>query len=95
MGARQRGLQPDAVGITLNLAECYRDLAWYLPNLIGNLHARQEWELFRPFAVGDAMKLEEPDDAYDTVLSIRVIINLGAWELQLKGLQECVRVLRP
>src|SRR5581483_6150017 len=37
-------------------SECYRNLAWYLPNLIGNLHARQEWELFHPFAVGDAIR---------------------------------------
>ena len=37
-------------------SECYRNLSWYLPNLIGNLHARQEWELFRPFAVGDALR---------------------------------------
>jgi len=37
-------------------SECYRDLSWYLPNLIGNLHARQEWELFHPFRVGDEMR---------------------------------------
>ena len=29
--------------------------AWYLPNLYGNLHAKQEWELFRPIMVGDAV----------------------------------------
>lgn len=29
-------------------SEVYRDLSWYLPNLIGNLHARQEWQLFAP-----------------------------------------------
>src|SRR5262245_287141 len=29
-------------------SEVYRDLSWYLPNLIGNLHARQEWQLFHP-----------------------------------------------
>jgi acyl dehydratase len=29
--------------------------SWYLPNLYGNLHARQEWELFRPVMVGDAV----------------------------------------
>jgi acyl dehydratase len=29
--------------------------SWYLPNLYGNLHARQEWELFRPMMVGDAV----------------------------------------
>src|SRR5712691_9494863 len=37
-------------------SECYRDLSWYLPNLIGNLHARQEWELFQPFRAGDALR---------------------------------------
>jgi acyl dehydratase len=37
-------------------SECYRDLSWYLPNLIGNLHARQEWALFHPFAVGDRLR---------------------------------------
>jgi acyl dehydratase len=35
-------------------SECYTFLQdWYLPNIIGNLHARQEWELFRPMRVGD------------------------------------------
>jgi hypothetical protein len=29
--------------------------SWYLPNLYGNLHARQEWELFAPMLVGDAV----------------------------------------
>jgi hypothetical protein len=37
-------------------SEVYRDLGWYLPNLIGNLHARQEWELFRHFLVGDTVR---------------------------------------
>jgi len=34
-------------------SEVYRTLAWYLPRLYGNLHARQEWELFHPMMVGD------------------------------------------
>jgi len=34
-------------------SEVYRNLSWYLPNLIGNLHAKQEWELFQPMLVGD------------------------------------------
>ena len=34
-------------------SEAYRDLGWYLPNLIGTLHARQEWELFYPMRVGE------------------------------------------
>jgi acyl dehydratase len=37
-------------------SEVYRDLSWYLPNLIGNLHARQEWELFHPMRVGDPVR---------------------------------------
>ena len=36
-------------------SECYQDLSWYLPNLYGNLHARQEWELFHPIMVGDTV----------------------------------------
>jgi acyl dehydratase len=34
-------------------SEVYQTLAWYLPRLYGNLHARQEWELFQPMLVGD------------------------------------------
>ena len=29
--------------------------AWYLPALVGNLHARQEFEMFAPVLVGDAI----------------------------------------
>jgi acyl dehydratase len=36
-------------------SEVYEDLSWYLPNLYGNLHARQEWELFAPVMVGDVV----------------------------------------
>lgn len=37
-------------------SEVYRTLAWYLPNLYGNLHARQEWEHFAPVKVGDRLR---------------------------------------
>ena len=37
-------------------SEVYRDLSWYLPNIIGNLHARQEWELFSPLRVGNRVR---------------------------------------
>lgn len=37
-------------------SEVFRDLSWYLPNLIGNLHARQEWELFAPMPVGATVR---------------------------------------
>lgn len=37
-------------------SEVYRDLSWYVPNIIGNLHARQEWEVFAPWKVGDTVR---------------------------------------
>jgi len=37
-------------------SEVYRDLSWYLPNLIGNLHAKQEWELFHPMEEGSTVR---------------------------------------
>ena len=37
-------------------SEVYRDLGWYLPNLIGNLHAKQEWDVFAPIPVGQTVR---------------------------------------
>lgn len=34
----------------------YRTLDWYLPNIYGNLHARQEWSLFWPVTVGETIR---------------------------------------
>lgn len=36
-------------------SEVYRYHGWYLPDIYGNLHAKQEWELFAPLRVGDAI----------------------------------------
>lgn len=36
-------------------SEVYRDLRWYLPNLIGNLHAKQEWDVFAPIPIGQTV----------------------------------------
>lgn len=47
------------------------------------------------FDVGDITQLAEADSSYDKVVVIRVLINLGNWERQRQGLQECIRVLRP
>src|SRR5262249_61251137 len=49
-------LPDDPVPALLYHSEVYRDLSWYLPNLIGNLHARQEWQLFHPMRLGDAVR---------------------------------------
>jgi acyl dehydratase len=37
-------------------SEVYRDLSWYLPNIYGNLHARQEWDVFAPVVVGERLR---------------------------------------
>ena len=42
----------DVAPALLYHSEVYRDLSWYLPSIIGNLHARQEWEMFAPLRVG-------------------------------------------
>jgi hypothetical protein len=34
-------------------SEVYRFGGWYLPNVWGNLHAKQEWELFAPIMAGE------------------------------------------
>jgi acyl dehydratase len=47
---------PDAAPALLYHSEVYRSLAWYLPNIFGNLHARQEWELYAPLVVGDTVR---------------------------------------
>lgn len=36
-------------------SDVYRDLSWYLPRIYGNLHARQEWELYQPVRVGHSV----------------------------------------
>ncbi len=43
--------QSTVPGLALH-SECYRDFDWYLANIFGNLHARQEWELFEEAPVG-------------------------------------------
>jgi acyl dehydratase len=38
-------------------SECYKFAGeWYLRNLFGNLHARQDWELFAPIPVGGRVR---------------------------------------
>lgn len=38
-------------------SECFTFLSeWYLPAIVGNLHARQEWELFSPVRPGERVR---------------------------------------
>jgi hypothetical protein len=34
----------------------FRNRTWYLPNIFGNLHARQEWQSFAPIREGDHLR---------------------------------------
>ena len=47
------------------------------------------------FDVGSIMAIPEPSSAYDKLISIRVVINLGEWSNQRIALRECARVLKP
>jgi ubiquinone/menaquinone biosynthesis C-methylase UbiE len=47
------------------------------------------------FEVGDATALQEPDESFDKVIVVRVVINLGDWERQRVAMLECARVVRP
>ena len=58
-------------------------------------HVREGLRGTVEFDLGDMLNLREADASYDAVVSIRVVINLGDWEEQARGLSECVRVLKP
>ena len=45
---------PIAPALILHSA-VYHTLEWYLPNIYGNLHARQEWDVFAPVMVGERL----------------------------------------
>lgn len=72
----------------------------YIPEMIENAESRRralpaDVAGRLTFRVGDVMSLDLDDASFDTVVSTRVIINLPSWDEQLRGLQECVRVLKP
>ena len=46
------------------------------------------------FDIGNITALDEPTGIYNKVVVIRVIINLGEWNRQLKALRECARVIK-
>jgi SAM-dependent methyltransferase len=72
----------------------------YIPEMVENAESRRQ-ALPRDvaarleFRVGDIKSLDFEDASFDAVVSTRVIINLPSWDEQLRGLRECVRVLRP
>ena len=51
-----RGVSPLGYAVAPALvvhSAVFRTFDWYLPNVFGNLHARQEWEVFSPICVGE------------------------------------------
>ena len=71
----------------------------YIPTMIENAQQRlvaiqSSLQGHIEFAVGDVLQLKLPDEQFDKVISIRVIINLGDWSDQFRGLNECTRVLK-
>ena len=47
-------------------SEMYVDRRWYLPYIYGNLHAKQEWEIFSPIKVGEHVSTHSVvTDRYD------------------------------
>ena len=71
----------------------------YIPEMIAQAKARLESEPRLTgtveFAVGNILQLDEPSDTYDKVIATRVIINLAAWDAQVRAMEECARVLKP
>lgn len=55
LGQRPAIYQELAPALLLH-SECYESLQWYLANIWGNLHARQEWELFGEMPIGSVVR---------------------------------------
>ena len=50
-------LYAEAAPPLLHHSECFKSVGeWYLKNLFGNLHARQDWELFAPIPIGASVR---------------------------------------
>ena len=50
-------LQSECAPPLLYHSECYKFVGeWYLKNLVGNLHLRQDWKLFAPIPVGGRVR---------------------------------------
>lgn len=46
------------------------------------------------FRLGNITSLDFPDESFDSVYTTRVLINLQTWEEQIKGILECLRVVK-
>lgn len=72
----------------------------YIPQMIDQANTRRaslpaDLAARLRFGVADITQLPHDDAGYDKLIVTRVLINLGDWDRQLVGLQECLRVLKP
>lgn len=72
----------------------------YIPAMIENANLalsklKKDVALDLQFAVGNILSLQFANEQFDKVVIIRVIINLGEWTNQKRGLTEALRVLKP
>ncbi len=71
----------------------------YIPEMIKQAENKlgavgAEYKLNVEFAVSDITDLQFDDESFDKIIVTRVIINLGEWTNQVKGINECIRVLK-
>jgi SAM-dependent methyltransferase len=69
----------------------------YIPEMIEQAERRLNVSSLKgtaSFRVGNITALDLPDGTFDKVIVTRVIINLGEWANQLRGIRESVRVLK-
>jgi len=71
----------------------------YIPEMIEQArwrlaHFQSQMQSIVEFDQGDITALQDAAESYDKVIVVRVIINLSEWSRQVKGLQQCARVLK-
>jgi len=82
---------PIAPALILHSA-VFRTQAWYLPNIFGNLHARQEWQGFAPNATTPSTvkitDLWDPDGSKG--INAVVIDSSGQWCIACQGIAKLI-----
>ena len=76
----------------LHHSECYEFVGeWYLKNLFGNLHGRQDWHLFAPIPVGGRIRTRStiieryPRRGRDWVVNETDVMDAGTGALLVRG----------
>ncbi len=72
----------------------------YVPEMIEHARSKlaslpDEVRARLDFDVGDITALDEPANAFDALVVVRVLINLGEWPRQAAAIEQCHRALRP